>query len=234
MKQGLLEIIFVIDRSGSMDKIKKNMIGGFNSFIAEQKSVKVGEVKVSAYQFDTPQQGGTTEAFPQPIFEFIDLDLVPDLTEANYTPRGGTALNDAFAMTIKNVGARLANTPEELRPEKVMVITITDGEENSSHEYTGAQVKEMIEEQTKTYNWSFTYMGANQDAWSVGSSYGVAGSSTLTFGTSSLAMSASYSSLSANMINYRSNYAVSGSAYLCNSLCFSDADREVQKAAGAY
>jgi len=136
-------------------------------------------------------------------------------------------------MTIKNVGIRLANTPEEQRPEKVMVITITDGEENSSREYTGAQVKEMIEEQTKTYNWSFTYMGANQDAWHVGGGYGIAGSSTLTFGTSSYAISSSYSSLSENMTNYRTCYALTGSAYLCNSLDFTDEDRAVQYKAGA-
>src|SRR3989304_7951272 len=115
MKQGLTYLIFVIDRSGSMDDIRTDMIGGFNAFIKAQRDAKIGEAKVFAYKFDTVYE---------PMFEDLDLNKVPDLTLENYQPRGSTALYDSLGKTIVDMGAKLAALPEDQRPEKVLVITI--------------------------------------------------------------------------------------------------------------
>lgn len=169
MKSGLTYIIFVIDRSGSMASIKKDMIGGFNAFIKAQKASKAGDCRVFAYQFDTSYDT---------IFENADVQTVADLTDETYQPRGGTALYDSLGLTIDNIGTRLSALPENQRPEKVLVVTITDGEDNSrltgGKAYSSEKVKEMVKHQTNNYNWQFAYIGANQDAWAVGGSMGVA------------------------------------------------------------
>jgi hypothetical protein len=114
-----------------MTTVAKDMIGGFNSFIKVQKENNVGECRVSFYQFDTLYES---------VFENMEISLVPDLTDKTFVPRGGTALLDAVGRTINTVGAELATLPEEERPEKVLMVIITDGEENSSHEFTAEQV----------------------------------------------------------------------------------------------
>lgn len=178
MKKDLCYIVFCVDRSGSMSSIKKDMIGGFNSFIAEQRKIK-GDCKVFFYQFDTEYDT---------VYENIDLNNVKDLTDNTYQPRGGTALYPAFGKTIEDIGKKLSAMPEDERPERVLFVTITDGEHNSLlskvndvevqkikdfHQFTDTQVKNMVEHQEQVYGWDFAYIGANQDAWAVGSSMGV-------------------------------------------------------------
>lgn len=163
MKQDLTEIVVILDRSGSMSSIKDDVIGGFNSFIEEQRKVE-GFANVSLYMFDDQYES---------VYEGTELYLVPKLTNETFVPRGTTALLDSIGKTINSVGARLANTPESERPSKVMVVIITDGHENSSKEFTAAQIKEMTEHQTNVYGWQFLYIGANQDSFSVAQSYGI-------------------------------------------------------------
>lgn len=203
MKTGLTYIIFVIDRSGSMNTIRDDMIGGFNSFIEEQKKLP-GECRVFAYKFDTAYE---------PIFENMSIQDVPPLTRNSYVPRGGTALYDSLGKTIVDIGAKLATMKEEERPEKVLVVTITDGEDNDhlhnvdGVKYNSAKVKEMVEHQTKVYNWSFAYIGANQDSWAVGSSMGYAAGTTLDYCADSVGTAYAFRTLSASTKNYRKSAA---------------------------
>ncbi len=207
MKKDLTYIIFVIDRSGSMSSIRTDMIGGFNAFIKAQRDANIGDCRVFAYQFDTEY---TT------IFENLDVNKVPELTEATYQPRGGTALYNSLGKTINDIGVKLSVLPESERPEKVLIVTITDGEDNSvltnfkySIQYTSTKVKEMVKHQTENYKWDFAYIGANQDAWAVGSSMGV--SNNLNYVADSAGTAYAFDNLTKSTLSYRS--AGSGSAF---------------------
>lgn len=215
MKKGLTEIIFIVDRSGSMESIRVDMIGGFNSFIEEQRKIPT-ECKVSFYQFDTHVPRVET------IYEQRDLKIVPLLNKETFVPRGGTPLYEAIATVVKKVGERLSNTPEEERPEKVLIVTITDGEENSSFGWTATQVKQMVQHQEEKYKWEFVYLGANQDAWSVGDTMGVKSSSTLAYVASAGGTKALFKSLSSKTAAYRCADNVT------RGIQFDDADKEAQ------
>jgi hypothetical protein len=207
MKKNLTYIIFVVDRSGSMSSICKDMIGGFNSFIKKQKKIN-GDCKVFFYQFDTDYDT---------VYENLDLQLVADLTDKTYVPRGGTALYPSLGKTIEDIGKRLSAMSENERPERVLFVTITDGEHNSSlenvngkridrktfHQFTADQVKSMVEHQTQVYKWDFAYIGANQDAWAVGSSMGV--SNNLNYVASAAGTKNMFDNLSDSTATYRSS-----------------------------
>ena len=200
MKNGLTYLIFVIDRSGSMESIRNDMIGGFNSFIRTQREAKLGECRVFAYKFDTAYDT---------MFEDIDLEQVPDLNRENYAPRGNTALYDSLGKTIIDIGAKLAHIPEDQRPSKVLVVTITDGEDNNHlgnlprEKWLDAnKVKELVDHQTKNYKWDFAYIGANQDAWSVGGGMGV--SNNLNYDATSKGTARAFVSLGSSTTKYRS------------------------------
>ena len=195
MKSGLTYIIFVIDRSGSMALIRDDMIGGFNTFIKAQLDANLGDCKVFAYKFDTIYEA---------MFEDIDLKDVPLLDRNNYVPRDGTALYDAMATTIDNIGVRLAAMKEEDRPEKVLVVTITDGEENSSRKFSKEAVTDRIKHQREVYNWDFAYIGANQDSWAVGSSIGYSIGTTLDYTADAAGTAYAFDTLSRSTLKYRS------------------------------
>lgn len=211
MKTGLTHIIFVVDRSGSMRNIATDMIGGYNQYISKQKEVP-GECFVSFYQFD--------DIF-ETVFERVELSKVAELTDKTYTPRGFTALFDAMGRTIKSYGEHLASLPEEERPERILFITITDGLNNRSKEYTLAQVADMVKHQTEVYKWDFAFLGSNIDAWDAGSSLGIGAANTLQFANSKGSVSSAFDSLGHNSTLYRS--ATVKSAY-----SFSDADKAAQ------
>ena len=194
MKQNLVWLIFCIDRSGSMSSIKNDMIGGFNQFIKQQLEANIGECRVFAYKFDD-----TYEV----MFEDVDLKDVPILDTNNYVPRGMTALYDAMAITIDNVGARLASMKEEDRPEKVLVVTITDGEENSSRKFGQLDVANRVKHQQEVYNWSFAYIGANQDSWAVGHSIGYVKGTTLDYTANTAGVAYAFDALKDSTTVYR-------------------------------
>lgn len=159
----LTEIIFVVDRSGSMESIRDDTIGGYNTFLGEQKKVDK-PCKVTYTQFDDQYEV---------VHNGIDIKDVPPLTAETFVPRGWTALHDAIGRTINEVGARLSVTPEHERPGKVLFVVMTDGHENSSHEFNAAQIKEMITHQQEKYQWEFIFLAANQDAVVGGTELGV-------------------------------------------------------------
>ena len=175
-KKNYTEIIGVIDRSGSMSSCWHDTVGGINEYIKKQREVP-GEAKISLVFFDTEY-----------AMAYNGVDLQDDIFSkpmsfADYSPRGSTALLDAIGKTINTVGNRLAATPEDERPDKVTMFIVTDGEENASREFTGAQIKEMITHQTDKYQWDFVYLGANQDAFAVGMTLGVNPHSCTTYDT---------------------------------------------------
>ena len=162
------DITMVLDRSGSMQSIKDDTIGGFDAFISEQGRLP-GRCTVSLVQFDNVYEE---------VYTGRDLADVPGLT---LVPRGSTAMLDAIGRAVNATGARLAALAEDQRPGTVIVGIMTDGLENASREFTYPMVKALIEQQEQVYGWTFMYMGANQDAIEVGASLGVARDRSLTY-----------------------------------------------------
>jgi hypothetical protein len=158
-------IAVLLDRSGSMDSIKAETISGFNFFLNEQKKGGAN-ASLTLVQFDTQ----ATEI----VHENRPIDSVPELNAETYQPRGGTPLLDALGETIISTGRTLEVIPEENRPDKVVFVIITDGQENSSRKFTNSQIKEMTEHQTNVYKWQFMYLGANQDAFAEAGNMGIA------------------------------------------------------------
>lgn len=154
MKIGLTEIVFVLDRSGSMRGLEADTIGGYNSLIEKQKK-EDGEAYISTVLFDDQ-----TEV----LHDRVNLDEVEPMTDREYYVRGCTALLDALGGAIQHIGNVHKYAREEDRPEKTLFIITTDGQENASRRYSYDKVKKMVERQQKEYNWEFLFLGANIDA----------------------------------------------------------------------
>lgn len=163
MKKGLTEIVFILDRSGSMAGLENDTIGGYNSMLEKQKNEE-GEVIISTVLFDN-----VTEV----LHDRIPLDKINPITEKEYFVRGSTALLDAVGGAIHHIGNVHKYAREEDVPEKTLFIITTDGMENSSRQYTYNKVKKMVERQKEKYHWEFIFMGANMDAVSVANNFGV-------------------------------------------------------------
>ena len=157
-------IAVLLDRSGSMESIKAETISGFNFFLNEQKKGGAN-ASLTLVQFDTQATEIVHEARP--------IQSVPELNADMYQPRGGTPLLDALGETIISTGRTLEVIPEANRPDKVVFVIITDGQENSSHKFSKGQIKEMLERQTNVYKWQFVYLGANQDAFAEAGNMGI-------------------------------------------------------------
>jgi Mg-chelatase subunit ChlD len=154
-KENLTQITIVLDRSGSMASVREATIAGFNEFVEGQKAVP-GDANLTLIQFDT-------ENAYEVVFDRALRD-VPKLTAETYNPRGGTPLHDALGKTISELGTKLSKMPEQERPGKVVVVTMTDGLENASQNFTASQIADMIKQQHEVYKWEFLFLGANQDA----------------------------------------------------------------------
>jgi hypothetical protein len=175
--------IMIVDRSGSMQSIRDDTEGGLRAFVDRQlKGVNGDKRTVSFYQFDN-------------IHDTVyDFDLLEKVKNYTLVPRNSTALLDACGFAITEVGEKLAAMTEDRRPGYVMVVIATDGMENSSHEYTRKQIREMIEHQQERYNWKFTYIGANQDSFTEARGMGIPLAATLNYYPSSTGTSSSWSS----------------------------------------
>lgn len=160
MNNNLADVTLVIDRSGSMSSCQQEAENGINHFIETQKKEK-GECLFSLVQFDTE-------------YEFVHKGVLID-TVSKFTliPRGLTALLDAVGRAINETGERLSTLPENDRPGLVVFVIVTDGAENRSREFNRDQIKKMIEHQQNEYNWQFTFLGANQDAFAEAGSIGI-------------------------------------------------------------
>jgi len=163
LKKDLTELIFILDRSGSMSGLEKETIGGFNSLIEKQKK-EPGEANLTTVLFDS-----TYEL----LHDRINLKGVEPITSKEYYVRGMTALLDAIGFTIEKVKNAQNSLAEEERAENVMFIITTDGHENASREYRIDKIKAMIEEQKEKFGWEFLFIGANIDAVETASRFGI-------------------------------------------------------------
>lgn len=185
------DVTILVDRSGSMQSIKDDMEGAFDSFIRSQAGVTSDECLVSLYQFDTSCDN---------VFTNRPVGVVPGL---KIVPRGMTALYDAMEHVIEETGRRLARMPESERPQRVVFVTITDGQENSSHKSNSSKVKELLNRQQTQYNWQFVYLGANQDAMLEGGRFGLSGDYTMNYTADSKGVNTAWSTVSDTLTAYR-------------------------------
>ena len=175
-------IAVLLDRSGSMHSIRDAMCEGLNGFLADQAR-QPGECYVTLALFD----GGlvTRPAGKEDWYFYLcrnqPIAHVPFLSTVNFVPRGMTALWDALVRLIDETGAELAALPEEQRPGQVIVVVVTDGQENHSRTHFVADVRQRVEHQSSAYSWQFTYLGANQDAILTGAWLGIAAGASLTY-----------------------------------------------------
>ena len=163
MKKNLTEIVFILDRSGSMGGLEADTIGGYNSMISKQKK-EDGDALVTTILFDDKVET---------LHDRKDLKKIEKITDDDYFVRGCTALLDAVGSTIKHISDVHKELPEDERPDKTLFIITTDGMENASRKYTYEKVKKMVEKKKKKNNWEFIFLGANIDAVSVADKFGV-------------------------------------------------------------
>lgn len=163
MKKNLTELVFILDKSGSMSGLEKDTIGGYNSMLEQQRKVD-GECVITTVLFDNCYEL---------LHDRIDIRAVTPISEREYFVGGSTALLDAIGKTIHKIGTAQKNTAEDYRAEKVMFVIITDGEENSSRQYSSMQVKKMIQRQKERYGWEFIFLGANIDAVETAGRFGI-------------------------------------------------------------
>jgi len=209
------QIGIVLDRSGSMGSIASDTIGGFNQFIKEQKETE-GDVTLTLVQFDDQYEI---------LKDMEPIASVADLDGTTYVPRGGTALLDAIGKTINRVEHQISELSEDNKPNKVIFVIITDGEENTSREFSKDNIFEMIRRHESENNWQFVFIGANQDAIAEAGGMGIRAASSLSYGANAGGVRAMYTSMSRNMTNYRT-------ASDNDSYAFCAADRSAQEEHG--
>ena len=163
MKKNLTEIVFILDRSGSMAGLEGDTIGGFNSMIRKQRE-EPGEAYVSTILFDSECQV---------LHDRLPLERIPEMTRKDYYVRGCTALLDAVGGAIHHIGNIHKYAREEDRPERTLFVITTDGMENASRRYTYEKVKTMIAREKEKYGWEFLFLGANIDAAREAARFGI-------------------------------------------------------------
>ena len=193
MKENLTELVFILDRSGSMSGLETDTIGGFNSMLEKQKK-ESGEAFVTTVLFDDKYEL---------LHDRYDIKGVNLLTEKEYYVRGSTALLDAIGITINNIGKALSDTKEEDRPGKVLFVIITDGMENSSREFSYEKVKKMVEHQKSKYSWDFIFLGANIDAIKTANSFGISADMATNFVSDSAGTQLNYKIVSEVVSSFR-------------------------------
>lgn len=200
MKKDYCHIGIVLDSSGSMDLIKNDIIGTFREFIKKQKELP-GECTFSLYSFNHDVSK---------LVDFEDLKKSEKDFMADYLPSGCTALYDGIGTAVSEIGTKLHLLDESNRPDKVLIAIITDGQENASKEYDHKRVTDMIKEQKEKYNWEFLFLAANQDAMSVGSTFGFSKNQCMTFSADSSGVKDFTRSIGAYTTMYRSNVDMKG------------------------
>ena len=215
MKNGYSGITVVLDRSGSMACLVDEVIGAFNTFVDEQQQV-AGQASFSLVQFDDRYEV---------YLDAVDLAKVGRLDRTTYVPRGMTALYDAVGRAIVATGTRLAALDEAERPDKVVFLIQTDGEENASHEYDAATLQEMIRHQQDKYAWEFVFLGANIDAGSVAEEIGIARDKALQYANNADGTRAAFAAVSDNLAGFRRGDR--------QHMAYAEEDREAQRKAGA-
>lgn len=200
MKKNLTELIFILDRSGSMHHLESDTIGGYNSFLDQQRAEE-GEAQVTTVLFDDKYEI---------LHDCVDIKQVQPITRKEYYARGSTALLDAIGKTIKEVEHRQNFTAEDETPEKTMVVIITDGLENASREYDLDTVKKMVTAQQEKHGWEFIFLGANIDAVKTAKGFGISADRAVNYHADAVGTAANFAGVSAAATAMRRSGIVGG------------------------
>lgn len=192
-KNNTTELVFILDRSGSMGGLESDTIGGFNAFIEKQRK-EDGKCLVSTVLFDN---------YSKVLHDRINLENVPKMTDKDYTVRGCTALLDALGSAIKHIGNIHKYARKEDVPEHTMFIITTDGMENASRHYSSDRVKQMVERQKEKYGWEFLFIGANIDAVETARDFGIDEDRAVNYHADSIGTSVVFDTVSNAAINLR-------------------------------
>lgn len=198
-KNNITELVFILDRSGSMSGLESDTIGGFNAMIEKQRKEE-GEVYVSTILFDDRSEV---------IHDRISLSDVPKLTSDDYYVRGCTALIDAIGGAIHHIGKIHKYARKEDVPAHTMFIITTDGQENASRHYGSNKVKKMIEKKKEKYGWEFLFIGANIDAVETAASFGISKDRAVNYNADHQGTQILYEAISQPITAMRSNQAIS-------------------------
>lgn len=195
MKKGLTELVFILDRSGSMSGLESDTIGGYNSLLDKQKQ-EDGECIITTVLFDDKYEL---------LHDRINIKGIIPITDKEYFVRGSTALLDAVGRTIDKIGNAQKHTAEEERAEKIMFVITTDGMENSSREYGYDKVRKMIERQKEKYRWEFIFLGANIDAVETAARFGISADRAANYHADSEGTQLNYKVVSEVVSGFRTN-----------------------------
>ena len=199
MKKNLTEIVFILDRSGSMAGLEDDTIGGFNSMIEKQKREE-GSAIVSTVLFDNECEV---------IHDRVDIQRIEPMTREEYYVRGCTALLDAVGGAIHHIGNVHKYAREEDRPEKTLFVITTDGMENASREYTYDRIRQMIQRQKEKYGWEFLFLGANIDAAKEAARFGITEDRAANYHADSVGTAVIYEAVSEAVCNVRASRPMS-------------------------
>ena len=199
MKKNLTELVFILDRSGSMAGLEGDTIGGFNAMIEKQKK-EPGEAVVSTVLFDNENEV---------IHDRVDIQKIEPMTDREYYVRGCTALLDAVGGAIHHIGNVHKYAREEDRPEKTLFVITTDGMENASRKYTYDRLKAMIQRQKEKYGWEFIFLGANIDAAKEAARFGIDADRTANYHADHEGTAVIYEAVSEAVCNVRACKSVS-------------------------
>ncbi len=195
MTNNITELVFILDRSGSMSGLESDTIGGYNSMMKKQK-LEEGKTYVSTVLFDD---------YSEVLHDRIDLMSVPKITNKEYYPRGCTALLDAIGGAIHHIGNVHKYARKEDVPSKTLFIITTDGYENASKKYTYQKVKQMIERQKEKYGWEFLFLGANIDAVATAKQFGINEDRAVQFHSDKQGTQVNYHAMNKAVSNFRKN-----------------------------
>ena len=219
MRENLTEIVFILDRSGSMSGLESDTIGGFNSMIAKQQKEE-GEAIVSTVLFDDE-----TDV----IHDRVAIGEVKKLTEDDYYVRGCTALLDAVGGAIHHIGNVHKYAREEDRPAKTLFVITTDGLENASRHYSFKDVKKLIKRQQEKYNWEFLFLGANIDAIEVAGNMGISRDRAANYNCDEVGTALNYQVLEAAVTRVRKCKAADMAMTFAGGAWKADIDRDYEK-----
>lgn len=195
MNKGYTHISVILDRTGSMQEIRDDTIGGFNAFLNEQKA-EAGTATLTLVQFDTQDPY-------EVVCRFKPIQEVPELTRATYLPRASTPLLDAMGRGINDLEAQIGALPGGKRPEKVVVVIVTDGQENSSREFLKEQIVKMIKKHQDQDDWQFVFLSADLDAIGDAHEVGFRDASAMHFAKTAVGTAAVFDSASKRISEYR-------------------------------
>lgn len=198
MKTNITELVFILDKSGSMSGLESDTIGGYNAMLKKQQEEQ-GEAVVTTVLFDDDYEL---------LHDRINIKGISPITEKDYFVGGCTALLDAIGKTIYKIANAEKHTSDDQRADKVMFVITTDGMENASREYNYNQIKKMVEQQKEEFGWEFIFLGANIDAVSTAARFGIGADRAANYNADEEGTRLNYKVVSDAVSEFRANYAI--------------------------